>query len=83
MLEYSMAPLPPTHWQSIDLDTQVPRPRRELSKTNQSTPQTEHEVVKGYDEKYNMAEEDQFETKDKEQEEERQKMDSERGWNGC
>ena len=35
--------------------------------------------MKGYDEKYNMAEEDQFETKDKEQEEERQKMDSERG----
>ena len=48
-----------------------------------SYPQTEHEVVKGYDEKYNMAEEDQFETKDKEQEEERQKMDSERGRTDC
>ena len=40
--------------------------------------QTEHEVVKGYDEKYNMEEEDSFENKDKEQEEERQKMESER-----
>jgi len=52
----------PTHWQPID----------------PVGSQTEHEVVKGYDEKYNMEEEDSFENKDKEQEEERQKMESER-----
>jgi len=52
----------PTHWQPID----------------PVGTQTEHEVVKGYDEKYNMEEEDSFENKDKEQEEERQKMESER-----
>jgi hypothetical protein len=52
----------PTHWQPID----------------PVGTQTEHEVVKGYDEKYNMEEEDSFENKDKEQEEERQKMESEK-----
>jgi len=54
----------PTHWQPIDpVGTQ-----------------TEHEVVKGYDEKYNMdKEQGRSDDKNMEEEEERQKMDSEKG----